>query len=162
MLKKSLICWALGAGALSLPPQSQAQPISATLEQRWTDGQGFATYTWMRAEDRGDLYSSDIVIRVSGNRATFFNTFKVAPFGKYARCGGLGCDLGVGQQIAQLDFTQRGEHFVVMRASGGLAFLLGSDCHLKQSYLRTLECQSAKNPAGVNNMPSIYKFEPGT
>ena len=105
MLKKSLICCALGAAALSLPPQSQAQPNSATLEQRWTDGQGFATYTWMRAEDRGNLYSSDIVIRVSGNRATFFNTFKVAPFGKYARCGGLDCDLGVGQQIAQLDFT---------------------------------------------------------
>ena len=72
MLKKSLICCALGSVAFSLPPQSQAQPKSATLQQRWTDGQGFATYTWMRAEDRSELYSSDIVIKVSGNRATFF------------------------------------------------------------------------------------------
>ena len=114
------------------------------------------------SEDRGLLYSSSIAVKVGGNRATFYNTFKVAPFGKYARCGGLGCDLGVGQQIAQVDFSQRGEHFVVIGASGGLAFLLGSVCHLKQGYMGILECRSGKTPAGHENMPSIYKFMPGT
>lgn len=153
---------ALMVAFLCLPLQSKAQQNSVTLERKWDGANGFAIYEWVRLEGRETLYSSAIAIKTSGNKVSFFNTFKAAPFGQLARCGGLGCDLGVGQKIAEVDFAPRGDHLVVTSASGSLAFLLGSACHLIGDYVYTLECRSAKTPAGSLDMPSIYRFVPGT
>ena len=162
MPNKPLSLLALMASLLCLPLQSRAQQNGVTLGQKWDGANGFAVYEWVRIEDREKLYSNAIAIKTSGIKASFFNTFKTAPFGQFARCGGLGCDLGVGRKIAQVDFAPRGDYFVVTRASGGLAFLLGSACYLVGNYMLILECGSAKTPAGNVDMPSIYRFVPGT
>lgn len=162
MGNKLLLMCSLAAALLSLSPQSMAQQVGATLEQKWAGANGFATYQWIRVDGRHTLYSSDIAMTTSGNRTSFMNTFKVAPFGQFSRCGGLGCDLGVGQKMAQVDFAPKGDHFVVTNASGGLAFLLGSTCFLVDSYMSILECRSSKTPTGHLDMPSIYRFVPGT
>jgi hypothetical protein len=138
-----------------------AQQSNLTLSETWEDGKGFTSFEWLRAENKRELYSSAVYIEVNRNTLNIYNTYKLDPFGKYARCGGLGCDLGRGGLVTTLNFESRGNLFTVQSATGKAGFLKGAQCRIMRSYLKILECISFQNPAGVN-MSSIFRFSPGT
>lgn len=151
----------LGIGQTVNVLSVQAQQRSNTLNQTWTDGNGFTSVSWSFVEDGEEIYSSAVYTEINQNTLNIYNTYQLDPFGKYARCGGLGCDLGKGQLIATLKFESKGSSFVVKEASGNASFLKGSQCKLVESYLKVLECTSTQNPSG-NRMPSIFRFSPGS
>jgi hypothetical protein len=141
---------------------AQGQQRSESLGQAWSDGnKNFTLYSWLRAEDESEIYSSPVYTEINQNTLNVHNTYRLDPFGKNARCGGLGCDLGKGQLIATLRFDSKGDSFLIKEASGNAAFLKGSQCRLIRGYVQVLECTSTQNPSG-SKMPSIFRFSPGS
>ncbi|AMA08913.1 hypothetical protein [Picosynechococcus sp. PCC 73109] len=139
-----------------------AQQKAFVLQEAWGFSRGFASFDWLRAEDKETIYSSAVYTEINRNTLAVYNTYKQDPFGKYARCGGLGCDLGKGQLIATLNFESRGNLLIVQSATGKAAFLNGALCKLVESYLTVLECTSKQNPNPDAKIPSIFRFAPGS
>ena len=164
---KMLAALTLSAGLviISINQRTDAAFVIAqngsTLSQAWLDGNGFTSFQWLRAEDRGKLHSSVVYTEVKQNTLKIYNTYQRDPMGKNARCGGLGCDLNKGQLVGTLNFESRGGTFTVRSASGNTAYLKGARCRLTQNFMQTLECTSNQNPANTN-MTSIFLFVPGT
>jgi hypothetical protein len=100
-------------------------------------------------------------IQIKQNTLNIYNTYKLDPFGKNARCGGLGCDLGKGALVATLKFEPKGSSFIVREASGKAGFLTGARCRIVDGYAPVLECASNKSPAS-SNMQSVFRFAPGS
>lgn len=141
-----------------------AQQRSSSLASRWSNAAttAFMRFTWRRIEGDATLYSSDLSTELTGNTLRIFNAYKRDPFGKYARCGGLGCDLARGQLVSTISFESSGGAFIVRSASGSASFLTGSQCMLRGVRdMQELVCRSSKTPASVA-MPSIFVFSPGT
>ncbi|MBE9009140.1 hypothetical protein IQ250_02850 [Pseudanabaenaceae cyanobacterium LEGE 13415] len=143
-------------------PLVSAQQSNRTLRQAWSDANGFVSFGWLRAEDGGEIYSSAVYVEVKQNTLNIYNTYKLDPFGKNARCGGLGCDLGKGQVVGTLNFEPQGSQFIVRNASGQASFLKGARCRVAEGYVKVLECTSTQNPASRAGMSSIFRFTPGT
>jgi hypothetical protein len=81
-----------------------SQPKNSSLSQTWSNAnKTFVLFSWSRAEDNREIYSSALYTEVSQNTLKIYNTYKLEPFGKNARCGGLGCDLGQGQLVGTLE-----------------------------------------------------------
>ena len=132
-----------------------------TLESTWTDGYGFTNFTWLRSDDNRELYSSTVYLSLSGNSLDIYNTYSAAPLGHLARCGGLGCDLGKGQLLASVEFTQQNDGtYFVTSASDKADFLQGASCAVNESFLPVLECFSSRGPGA--DISSIFRFLPGT
>ncbi len=139
-----------------------AQQRNSSLIQAWSDAnKTFVSFSWLRAEDNQEIYSSALYTEISQNTLSIYNTYKLEPFGKNARCGGLGCDLGKGQLVGSLKFEPKGSRFIVHEASGKAGFMVGAQCSVVDSYALVLECVSSKTPAS-SNMPSIFRFSPGS
>lgn len=138
-----------------------AQQKNLTLSDAWTDGNGFTLFNWLRSEGAGIIYSSAVYIEVKQNTLTVYNTYKLDPFGRYARCGGLGCDLGKGQLISILNFVYQDNLFIVKSASGKAKFLQGAQCRVLKDYMKFLECKSTQNPTPNTSTSSIFRFAPG-
>lgn len=140
-----------------------AQQSNLSLSKAWEDGNGFTSFEWLSAKDNETIYSSAVYTEVNQNTLSIYNTYNRAPLGQYARCGGLGCDLGKGQLVATVKFERKGSGFIVREASSKAGFLVGAQCRLVDSYMVILECKSNKSPAiGTVNIPSIFRFAPGT
>jgi hypothetical protein len=147
---------------VGLPPVEIAQQRTSTLESAWTDGTGFTSYIWSRATDGGSLYSSSIYTVVSGNTLSIYNTYMSEPLGQFARCGGLGCDLGRGELVATIEFaSQANGSFVVQSASSRASFLQDAQCRIIGEHMKSLECRAPHGPS-VQNLPSTFTFIPGT
>jgi hypothetical protein len=139
-----------------------AQQTNKSLSQVWGDAnKAFISFSWLRAEDDREIYSSALYTEISQNTVSIYNTYRLEPFGKSARCGGLGCDLGKGQLVGTLKFEPKGNRFIVREASGKAGFLAGAQCGVIEGYALILECTSSKTPAS-SNMPSIFRFAPGS
>jgi len=146
--------------------------IESDLAKAWVDGSGFATFSWIRGEDKGTLYQSAIYLELNRNKLSIYNTYNRAPLGMYTRCGGLGCDLGKGSLVGTLNFKKQQDTFIVESATGQSSFLKGAQCTLDESRLLVsaiLECRTNKTPLPLppigtprNDMPSIFIFSPGT
>lgn len=139
-----------------------AQQGNRSLSQAWSDAnKAFMSFSWLRPEGNQIIYSSALYTETNQNTLSIYNTYKLDPFGKNARCGGLGCDLGKGQLIAILKLESKGSRFIVREASGKAGFLAGAQCRLVADYMTVLECISNKSPVS-SNMPSIFRFAPGS
>ena len=118
-------------------------------------------YRWVRAKDREVLYSSTIAVKVFKNQMSLFRTCKSDPLGSLARCGALGCDLGIGDPIGVVQFQYDGARFVVANATGSTKFLRGATCEVTSSvYGGVLSCASSNTPSTIT-MQSVYEFAPG-
>jgi hypothetical protein len=152
----------VGFAQNSITSPAFAQQRNSSLSEVWGDAnKGFVSFSWLRAEDNREIYSSALYTEISQNTLSIYNTYKLEPFGKNARCGGLGCDLGKGQLVGSLKFDPKGSRFIVREASGKAGFLAGAQCRVVESYMKVLECLSSKTPAS-SDMPSIFRFAPGT
>ncbi len=163
---KRIVISILSVGLLlshTLDAKSQRTQVAQTqtLETNWSDAPGFADFTWHRAEDDGEVYSSVVYLSLSGNKLSIYNTYNAAPLGHLARCGGLGCDLGTGQLLGILEVTQQDRNlFIVTNASDKTSFLQGAQCRVEESYLQVFECFSLRGPDA--EVPSVFRFSPGT
>ena len=138
-------------------PLAQAQ----TLETDWAISSSFADYKWLRTEDEEEFYSSAVYLSLSGNSLSIYNSYKAAPLGQQARCGGFGCDLGKGQLLATLEVIPQGnKRYTVASASQKASFLQGAQCRLAGSHFYFFECFSSRGPIG--DTPSTFRFTPGT
>ncbi len=132
-----------------------------TLQDSWADAPGFASFTWIRDEDGGEMYSSTVYLSLSGNNLDIYNTYNAAPLGHLARCGDLGCDLERGQLLANLEVVKQDQNlFTVKSTSDKVSFLQGAQCRIDESYLQVFECFSLRGPN--SEMPSVFTFSPGT
>lgn len=157
---RTLVVVGLTQGMIISP--TLAQQKNNSLSQVWKDAnKTFVSFDWLRAENNTVIYSSALYTEISQNTLSIYNTYKLEPFGKSVRCGGLGCDLGKGQLVGTLKFEPQGNRFIVREASGKAGFLTGAQCSVKDSYALILECISSKTPAS-SNMPSIFRFAPGS
>ena len=158
---RTLVVVGVVQGMISSP--ILAQDRNSPLGQVWPDAnKAFLLFSWSRVEDNEEIYSSALYTEISQNTLNIYNTYKLEPFGKSARCGGLGCDLAKGQLVASLKFESNGNRFVVRESSGKAGFLTGAKCRvLEENYLLVLECRSNKTPDSIN-MPSIFRFAPGS
>ena len=139
-----------------------AQQKNRSLSQVWSDAnKNFVSFKWLRAEDDREIYSSALYTEISQNTLNIYNTYKLDPFGKNARCGGLGCDLGKGQMVGTLKFEPQGGRLIVREASGKAKFLAGAQCSVIGEYWLVLECRSNRSP-NSGNMLSIFRFSPGS
>ena len=139
-----------------------AQPNNSDISQAWSSAKKtFVSFSWLRAEDKREIYSSALYTEINQNTLSIYNTHKLEPFGKNARCGGLGCDQGKGEMIGTLKFEPNRNRFIVREASGKAGFLKGAQCQIVDDYMLVLECTSNKSPATIN-MPSIFRFSPGS
>ena len=147
----------------SLAVQAQRLQVaqSQTLQDNWTNATGFASFTWSRNEDGNEIYASTVYLSLSGNQLSIYNSYNIAPLGHLARCGGLGCDLGRGQLLANLEVTKQGQNlFTVTSTSDNVSFLQGAQCRIEESYLQVFDCFSLRGPN--SEMPSVFTFSPGT
>lgn len=152
----------IGFAQSAITSSAFAQQGNRSLSQAWSDAnKAFVSFSWSRAEDNQEIYSSALHTEISQNTLSIYNTHKLDPFGKNARCGGLGCDLGKGQLVATLKFEPKGNRFIVREASSKAGFLTGAQCRLVAGYMVVLECTSNKSPAS-SNMPSIFRFTPSS
>lgn len=152
----------IGVSYATNAPFVSAQQNNRTLREAWSDANGFTSFDWVRAEDGGEVYSSAVYVDIKQNTLNIYNTYKLDPFGKYARCGGLGCDLGKGQVVGILNFESQGSQFIVRNASGQVSFLKGARCRISERHVKVLECTSTQNPASRADIFSIFRFTPGT
>ena len=164
---KSIVVSILGA-AFVFSSTSVARPRSVplaqaqTLQSSWGIS-GFAEYSWHRANDGRELYSSPVYISLSGNSLNIYNTYNTAPLGQQTACGGFGCDLGRGQLLATLTVVPQGtDHYTVVSASQDVDYLQGAQCRINQdlAVFGAFECFSLSGPN--IDQPSIYRFIPGT
>jgi hypothetical protein len=157
------VCVFAGLQMVAAIPAS-AQHRTSTLTSSWSNAgsTAFMRFTWRRIDGNTALYSSDLATELTGNTLRLFNTYKRDPFGKYARCGGLGCDLGRGQLLSTISFEPRGGLFIVRNASGTASFLTGAQCTLRGTRdMQELVCRTSQTPTSVA-MPSAFIFSPGT
>jgi hypothetical protein len=147
----------------TLEVKAQGLQVAQTpsLQSTWADGSGFSSFTWSRAEDGGEIYSSAVYLSLSGNRLSIYNTYNAAPLGHSARCGGLGCDLERGQLVADLEVVKQDQNlFTVISTSGNADFLQGASCAVEESYLQVFKCFSLRGPN--SEIPSVFEFAPGS
>lgn len=137
-----------------------SQQTSQTLQSAWGFSSGFTFFHWLRAEDKGKVYSSTVHILVKNNKLSIFNAYQREPLGQLARCGGLGCDLGKGSLIATLKFLRQGDRFIIKTTSSKATFLKGASCKVDKTGLSSLECLSDEGPQG--KFPSLFKFLSGS
>ena len=164
-MKKIAISILSTALLLSCTSEVKAQSLQVaqnqTLQDSWADAPGFASFTWARDEDGREIYSSAVYLSLSGNQLSIYNTYNAAPLGHLARCGGLGCDLGRGQLLANLEVVKQNRNlFTVTSTSDKVSFLQGAQCRIDESYLQVFECFSLRGPN--SEMPSVFRFSPGT
>lgn len=164
-MKKIAISILGAALLLSCPLKVKAQGLqvaqSQTLQDNWGNATGFASFVWSRSEDGGEIYASTVYLSLSGNKLSIYNTYNAAPLGHLARCGGLGCDLGKGQLLANLEVVKQGQNlFTVTSTSDKVSFLQGAQCRIEESYLQVFKCFSLRGPN--SDMPSVFTFSPGT
>lgn len=159
----SILSATLLLSCTTLEVQAQSLPLaqSQMLQDNWTDATGFARFTWSRDEDGGEVYSSAVYLSLSGNQLSIYNTYNAAPLGHLAQCGGLGCDLGKGDLLANLEVVKQGQNlFTVVNTSDNVSFLQGAQCRIEESYLQVFKCFSLRGPN--SEMPSVFTFSPGT
>ena len=146
---------------LEVKAQGRQVAQGQTLQDIWADAAGFASFTWARDVDGSEIYSSAVYLSLSDNQLSIYNTYNTAPLGHLARCGGLGCDLGRGQLLANLEVARQGQNlFTVTSTSDKASFLQGAQCRIDEGYLQVLKCSSLRGPN--SEMPSIFTFSPGT
>ncbi|WP_413744454.1 hypothetical protein [Synechococcus sp. MIT S9451] len=123
---------------------------------------GFYAYQLSRLEDSRTLYSSTVWLKSSGSKLSIFRAIDADPLGGLTRCGGLGCNLDVHEEIGALTFKQVSGRLRVVEAEGFASFLLNSTCGLEEGALGyRLGCRSKKFPGGIDR-GSLVLFSPGS
>lgn len=127
---------------------------------------GYYGYSLMRSDNTegSTLYRSVIYLEPQGNQIHFYRPDVRDPFGGNARCGGLGCDLEVGDSLGAITLTPITGGWIVDSATGITTFMQNAECAFITGGLGfEIECFLQTGPGSTSAVEGLRSvFSPGS
>ncbi len=111
----------------------------------WINKPTNVSYYWK--DPRGETrFSHELFIQITNNTIRLFRSFTLRQLGGAYRCGGVGCDQSIGENIATITLDGQGPNFQVVKATGEGGFLVGAHCFITKEIVSSFRCRGSQFP----------------